>query len=372
MDLEEHSTECCIFSRSSNQIISESATGSILYMSESAQELLQPESRSQQSQPNESNQPNESPVPNEVALKDGQSRNPGGSKSQLASSKEGLERSVTSASDIETPFLDMRELPLLRSREGSQKPELKYRATNNSKISDYFTPPSPAKIQPTEVTSPLDKDHSKWLYICMHKSIDRATNKEIDIWYLEDLRPLKQRYSSLIRDPISLEDLKKVSPAVPEFIIDGVQKLGDSLALRLDFEGRVTQMYPLTAFLGVNREVIVAQSILRYIHVQDQVVLNQALAECYKVGRCNFLVRWSPSHQGLDAKFDWVQVKATKDKNSIICCIQQLEEDIKPATILDQAWGSMIALPLSIPHLFRTDNQRELHAKNGKMYHILT
>jgi hypothetical protein len=205
-------------------------------------------------------------------------------------------------------------------------------------ILDFITP-SFAKnhqegvIIPVELNNSENPDYSKWIFACTHSSTD-PHGKGVVMWSFEDVDGLKTQLKETLKHPLKIENIKKVSVAIPDFILDQKTKLGQSLCLRLNPKGIVTQMYPFESFLGVVRHKIIGQNLLGLIQSEDQLVMTQVLSESFKVGRCNVLIRWG-NYQ------NWVQIKVSCEKttNSFVLVFQEVQDINQQQSYADQAWG---------------------------------
>jgi hypothetical protein len=194
-------------------------------------------------------------------------------------------------------------------------------------------------IIPAELCNPQNNDYSKWIYACSHFSINPTTQQTLVVWSLEDIENLKNAYKQNLQTPMKIEDIKKISIAVPEYIIDAKTVLGSSLCLLVSERGEVSRMYPLESFMGIVRHNIVGRNVISLIKEDDHLLFTQIMAECQKHGACNGIVRWSSANQDR-----WTQLKSVLKPNESKKDVLIIFHELLDAKNLDQSnnqyWGN--------------------------------
>ena len=317
-DFKPHSLEECIFTRSKQILFADLATGRVTFSSPEADELFQSKSNDE-----------------DVVIME----------------------PVTPASEAPTidslPALPANEsgevVPALRQKPPTKEQKSTAASLIGTELKSIFASVDQFEekgvIQPTEICSKSDKEYSKWVYSCCH--VDNAAGSKIASIYLLDVAEVKKEYTTLSRNPIPVDSVKKmVSPEIPDYILEVEYIVGDILSLRLDEQGKVTEMFPFSdKFLGISRTRLFNHPIMEFIHKSDQIVLTQALSECLLAGVCHFIIRWNPLSADKtkeETKSEWVQMKAIKSKgNSLILTVSGLlpkTVEAKP-TVSQQAWA---------------------------------
>ena len=179
-------------------------------------------------------------------------------------------------------------------------------------------------IAPTEITD-NEGNNSKWVFSCMHQST--IDGQDIEIRFIEDPSVLKSFYNSASRNPVAVDQIKKVSTSVPDFVLDGNFKVSEVTAVKLGRDNRVKGVFPYNSFLGLALEDLWRSNLLSYIHEEDHITLLQTLAESFTKGSGNAIVRFIPHQFSVPI---WVQLQSIKETNSedsnLICAILQLKD----------------------------------------------
>ena len=192
-------------------------------------------------------------------------------------------------------------------------------------------------IVPTEISGYLDSN-SKWVFSCLHSS--SLDGVELCVRFLEDPNALKQFYNSASRSPVQIEQIKKVSAEIPDFVVDSKVDIGEVMSVRLGRDNKVIGVFPYSEFLGIPIQQLFRANFLQFIHEDDHITLLQSLAESFAKGTGNAIVRFVP-HQ-LAAPV-WIQMQSSKehgtDEPSLICAILELKDQTAVTSYFGKAFS---------------------------------
>lgn len=195
-------------------------------------------------------------------------------------------------------------------------------------------------ILPTEISRNQNND-SKWVFSCMHKST--INGQPVEIRFIEDPSGLKSFYNSSSRSPLPIDQIKKVSTSIPDFVLDNKFELGEISSIRLGRNNRITSIFPYNDFLGIPLIELFRANLLSLIHEEDHVTLLQSLSESVTKGSAHAVVRFLPTNSSNPI---WVQVQSTREADinepTIICVILQLKDTTQSTGYFSSAF-SMIS-----------------------------